>query len=482
MDELTPKFISYQLYLLQLENYQLGRYFRLLWSRGFFPSKHRPQRKELVWSVKAKAVLAMAVALHGLIVILVGQSYLWQGFGFDNAITAMVLVGLILLPCYFLLFSFSLLIIMPLDVLAKNRLTRLAKKKLAGMESLKIIAIAGSYGKTTMKEVLGQVLGIRYKVLRTPDSINTPVGVARWILNKVDDSTEIAIVEMGEHYRGDIEELCGIAKPDIAVVTGINESHFERMKSLDNIIATVFEVVSGAKAGAVIVLNGDDKNVTENYKKFVWPDHKVIEYKVESIKYKEFNTETLAWEFEINEIGKLELKLLGEYALGDVDAAIKIGKLLGMSNEQLRQGFENIKPIQHRLQPILSSQNVLIIDDAYNGNPDGAAEAIKVLSRFTNRRKLYITPGLVETGKAAPEVHRQIGRQLAQAADVVILIRNSVTPFIAEGMKSANQRISESASQIIWFDTAQEAHSELKNILKPNDVIVFQNDWGDQYL
>ena len=122
--------------------------------------------------------------------------------------------------------------------------------------------------------------------------------------------------------------------------------------------------------------------------------------------------------------------------MGDVEAAIKIAESLGMSSEEILKGIANIKPVEHRLQPIKSAGGVLVIDDAYNGNPAGVAEAIKVLSRFENRRKLFITPGLVETGKATAEIHRKIGQQLAGVADVVILIKNSVTGVYRRGDKS----------------------------------------------
>jgi UDP-N-acetylmuramoyl-tripeptide--D-alanyl-D-alanine ligase len=184
---------------------------------------------------------------------------------------------------------------------------------------LTIIGIAGSYGKTTMKEVLAAVLSSKFKVIATPESVNTPVGIARWVLKKLDvpssvakatsspkgeEGTEIAIIEMGEHYRGDVEDICEIARPDIAVVTGINEAHLERMKKMDVIITTIFEIVSKAKAGALVVLNGDDKQVMEHYKEFVWPDHRVSEYKVESIKWKVFNAERLGWEVQLPVIAR----------------------------------------------------------------------------------------------------------------------------------------------------------------------------------
>jgi len=120
----------------------------------------------------------------------------------------------------------------------------------------------------------------------------------------------------------------------------------------------------------------------------------------------------------------------------------------------------------------------LAIDDSYNANPDGIREAVKVLSRYQNRRKIYLTPGLVEVGTRACEIHLDLGRNLAKVADLVILIKNSATPRIAQGLKEAGF----SEDKIIWFESALQAHGSLEKILKAGDVILFQNDWPDNYL
>ncbi len=486
MNLFVPKFIRYQLYLLQLENYELGRYWKLLIKRGLFPSKRRSQRKELVWSAKAKALMLLAVALHFLVVILAGLIAISTHRGTDGLFGFLIVALLAGLPFYFLWFSLALVFIWPLDSLVKQIIISRAKSRIKSLKDLKIIGIAGSYGKTTMKEVLLEVLGAKFNVAATPESVNTPVGIARWVLKKFDESLQVTIVEMGEHYSGDIEFLCKITPPDIAVVTGINEAHLERMKTLENIINTIFEIAGKAKPGATVVLNGDDQQVMENYKKYVWPDHKLLFFGKKnksnfqfSIFNFQFSAEKLGWEAEIDGLGKVFINLLGEYAVNDIQAAVIIARQMGMSDTEIKIGISKIKPVEHRLQPISSANNVLIIDDSYNGNPAGAAEAIKVLSRFVNRRKIYITPGLAETGKAAKDIHLEIGRQLAGVADVVILIKNSVTSFILEGI---NGSIKEKKPEAIFFNTAQEAHAALKNILKPQDVILFQNDWGDQYL
>ena len=121
--------------------------------------------------------------------------------------------------------------------------------------------------------------------------------------------------------------------------------------------------------------------------------------------------------------------------------------------------------------------NVLIIDDSFNGNPAGVREAIETLAKFKNRRKIVLTPGLVEIGSETREVHENIGKQLAKVADKVLLIQNSVTDYILKGLQTAKFN----HANIIVFPTTQEAHASLGQILQPNDVILFQNDWPDNY-
>lgn len=481
------KIIKYQLYLLQLENYELGRYFRLLRLKGFWPKGE--QRKELVWTAKAKAVLGAATAVYiaalFLINLSLSLSMKWRGDVLSLFMIVCALVMLAALP--FVFFTIAIWLLYPVDAFLKARIISQAKFKIKNQKSkITVIGIAGSYGKTTIKEVLTGVLGIKYKVLSTPESVNTPVGIGRWILKELDESVEVIIVEMGEHYKNDVKEICDIVKPDIAVITGINQAHLERFGTLDNTIATIFEAAEFSKPGALLVLNADDKLVVDNYKKFC-KNQQVDFYSSEShplskhtISGMEFKQDGSGQNFEING-EKFSTRLLAEYAIGDAVAATIVGKHLGESVTDIKIGVSQVKTVAHRLEPIINPNGIIIIDDSYNGNPQGVVQAIGLLAKFTNKRKIYLTPGLVEMGSSAPVIHQEIGKQLAGVADVVILIKNSVTGFIEQGIKSASQ-LSAVSCQLLWFHSAPEAHAALKNILKPGDVILFQNDWGDNYV
>lgn len=458
---------KYQLYLLQLENYELARFWLLLFRKGYFFPK-TPLRKNLVWTIKAGLIFVLSI-----IIVVLASYFLWRFLPSPLTIIFGFLAFFYLLWPLFL--TLSVMIIWPLNYLASFYLIAQAKKRISSNKKLKIIGISGSYGKTTMKNVLETILSGSFKVLATPESVNTPVGIANWILRTFHQELDILIVEMGEHYRGDIKFLCSITPPDVAVLTGVNESHLERLNNLETAVETVFEIVEGAKENSLILLNGDDQTIKTNYERFS-KNRKVEFYSAEATQ-KVFDTRSILWKFSINDVGDFEIPILGEYVIGDIDAAVKLAQDLGMKPRDILRAATNIKPVAHRLQPIFKDE-VLIIDDSYNGNPTGVKEAMKVLERFKDRRRLVITPGLVEMGSKTRQIHREIGYEMAAVCDTIILIKNSVTGFIAEGLREKGY----DSKKIIWFDTAEEAHKKLNSILRPNDIILFQNDWGDQYI
>ncbi len=452
-----------------------------------FPSE--PLRKNLVWTKKIIAIsLLSAIFIFILTFYLTGVVH--RFFYNYSLAAATAFVGLLIIfSCLFFIFaSLAVILLKPLDFLVKRWLIERAKHKIKELKHLKIVGIAGSFGKTTMKEVLLRVLGARFAVFATPESINTPVGVARWILKNVNESAQIIIVEMGEHYKGDIAELCKITPPDVAVVIGINEAHLERLKDLKTTALTIFEIVDNLKPDGLLLINSDNIYAKEYYESMVEKYVKQGEKRIQMAYFScekevaavQFNPYEFCWTFNCLGIHNCCIFLLGEYAIGMAVAGIKLGQHFNMHNAEIKEGLLRVRPVEHRLQPIRRPANILVIDDAYNGNSEGTREAIKILSRFEGRRKIYITPGLVETGMLAREVHLEIGRQLASVVDVVILIENSVTGWIEEGIKSKNTRTGK--PKILWFQTATQAHIELQKILLPGDVALFQNDWGDQYI
>jgi len=494
MNFLPHNIIKYQIYLLQLENYNLKRFwkvfFRKAWSAG-------RMRQELVWTNKLKIVfsLALIIQLALLILSFLGITIIFNGFLVNIFFIILIIY---LTSCLFgLWLSIAVFVISPLDYILKQAIIKKAKAKIKQQKNLKIIGITGSYGKTTMKEVIAEILSQKYKVLKTNENKNTPLGISRLIVEELNDEIDILIVEMGAYEKGDIKKLCNITQPDIAVLTGINESHLARFGNIENTIATKFEIVANAKEDAKIILNTDDIKVVENYEEQIrsnpsqsygWVGKKVFFYSGENnskceykIANKQFLPEGEGQRADIlnskQDIGNIKTPFLGEYIFSDIIAGIIVARELNLDIEQIRHGISRIKPIEHRLQKVNSDNGAVVIDDSYNGNPDGVREAIKVLAKFKNKRKIYITPGLVEAGEKTGEIHHNIGRQLSGVADKVILIRNSVTPKIEDGLLENGF----DKKNIIWFDSATEMHEGIKGVVERGDVVLFQNDWTDNY-
>lgn len=482
------KLITYHLYLFQLENYRIRRYLAFLIQN--YPWRAPViTRKNLVWTAKAVYLFGLGLMLQVFFAYAFAVVTLTI-FGIRD--TAAVLIGLAFFVALLFFFPFFLIAAMtlyhPFDRFFKHRIIHKAQKKMRDFPNLIIIGITGSYGKTTMKEAIAAILSQKFDVLKTPENINTPLGISRLILEKLTSETEIFIAEMGAYQQGDIRALCDIAKPRIAILTGINEAHLERFGSLENTISAKFEIADATKPDGIILFNADDSRVMKEYRAHTGK-RKTYFYSSENHPMAQTHiSETRFFEdgsgigFELaagsDSFGYVKAPFLGEYIAGIIGGATLIAKELGMTRDEIRRGIASLSPIPHRLQAIKKDGGVLVIDDSYNGNPDGAKEAIKTLSRFGGKRTVYITPGLVEMGTRAELVHREIGRELAKSADRVILIRNSVTPFIAEGLRE-NGFLQE---HIIWFDTAPEAYKKMPEILKSGDVALFQNDLPENYL
>ena len=460
------RFFYFHLLLLQLEEYDLARFIMSIINTKGIPPR-RGFRKPLKFTSKIKLI----TALSSLLIILL--SFLVSKLFNNNPYQIACLVLFFALGLYF---SYIFLIIinillLPIDFFAKELLVLLAKNKIKKLNDLKIIGVAGSYGKTGMKDMITTVLEEKFRVVKTPESVNTPVGIARIILKNVNLETEILIIEMGEYYPGDIKNICLIAAPQIGVITGINEAHLERLRSIDNSVKTIFELAQNMKPNGLLLANGKDKNIINNYKKFV-SKQEIYSYQIKE--KTEFNEDAPGFIYK-----KIFFPFLGQFNLDKIDGVVYLAKKLGLTNQEIDNGLKKIKTPPHRLQPILNREkNILVIDDSYNGNPDGVEEAIKTLSLFKKRRKIFVTPGLVEIGVKSGEIHRRIGKRLNDVVDLVILVKNSATPEIEEGLTKAGFN----KKNITWFDSMMEAQNNLGNILRSGDVILFQNDWPDNYV
>lgn len=460
-----PLYLRTLVYMLQENLYDLRPYFEwLLRTRDFSTVM---KRKTLVMTTKAKLLLGwlwLLIAIGWIISVylIVNHAYI-------------ALIALVIVAPAVLAIGLVVPVVVGTVLIQRPREKKIiaaAKKKLAEHKGIKI-AIVGSFGKTTMKEILSTVLAEGKQVAATPGNMNTPLGISRFI-DRLDGSEEILIFELGEYYPGDIRDLCRLVQPDMGVITGINEAHLERFKSIERTVATIYELADylGDKP---LWVNGESRLAADNIRK---GNTDYSRKGVGSLKVQHAKTGLTGTEFQIVGGGtklRLQSDLLGLHNVGPLTAGVAIADHLGLHPAQIEAGIAKTKPFDHRMQPA-EAGGIWTIDDSYNGNPDGARVAIEFLADLKDHRRVYVTPGLVEVGSATAEVHREMGRQLALSVDVVILVNNSATPFITEGLTEKNYK-----GEVLWYDDGLSCLNALSLITKPGDVVLLQNDWSDNY-
>ncbi|MDR3571617.1 MAG: UDP-N-acetylmuramoyl-tripeptide--D-alanyl-D-alanine ligase [Candidatus Pacebacteria bacterium] len=463
-----PLYIRTLIYMMQANEYYPREF--LAWYHRTFDFSAIEKRKHLVYTPKAVLLILFA---WGSFVFSAGMSaYVAFETGVPGVISA--IIGILFAP---FLVPYSLFVLMlflnALQIPVEWYIVARAKRVLKKHPAVKI-AVAGSYGKTTMREILKSVLSSGKRVAAPGGSHNTPLGIAKFV-EQLRGDEEVLIFEFGEYYPGDIMRLCKFVEPQWGVITGINEAHLERFKTVDRAAATIFELARYLKDKPVYV-NADNELVRAHAATthIRYDAHGAGDWQVVAA---ETGIEGTSIDFKHDEaVLRARSKLLGLHNVGPIAAAADIASKLGLTDEQIRLGIERTKPFDHRLQPRLDG-GVVMIDDSYNGNPDGARVAIEFLRTLQGRRRWYVTPGLVEMGSRKQEVHETIGRELAQAhIEKVVLLRNSVTPYIAKGLQESDYK-----GEIVWFDEALAAYRALPTMTVSGDVVLIQNDWPDQY-
>lgn len=465
-----PRYVRSLVYMLQASEYNIPDY--LAWFHRVSDFSTVEKRKQLKKTSKALLILALSWALVIVFVLLAVWFFLLAS-PLGYALGLLTLVTLPFLLAYGItvpLIAIQILVQKPIEYAVIKK----AKDALAKHKAVKI-GVAGSFGKTTMREILKTVLAEGKHVATPPHSYNTPLGISSFVKTLKGDE-EVLIFEMGEYYTGDVRKLCDLVQPDMGVITGINEAHLHKFKTLDKTVKTIYELADFLKDKPVYV-NGENKLAKENAR----PEHIVYDRSgTADLKVENAKTDLNGVSFALTHEGKkfeITSALLGLHQIGPLVATVDIALQLGLSPEQVQKGVSNTKPFDHRLEPKTDDAGIITLDDSYNGNPDGVKAVINFLASLKNHRRFYVTPGLVEMGARTKAVHRDIGKWLAEAdIEKVVLMRNSVTPYIEEGLKSAGYQ-----GEVLWFDEALQAFAALPHMTVKGDVVLLQNDWPDQY-
>jgi UDP-N-acetylmuramoyl-tripeptide--D-alanyl-D-alanine ligase len=388
-----------------------------------------------------------------------------------------------------------LMLVTPINILIANLLAtpletfinweyfKAAQNKVRQFSALKVIAVTGSYGKTSTKYIINGLLSPYCHTLMTPESYNTPMGISKVINGQLTGEHEYFIVEMGARKSGDIKELCSLVPPQLGVITSIGPQHLETFGTLDNIIQTKSELIAGLEPEGLVALNYDDPNCRRIAEEIQIPhrSYGITSSEKLDLRAEEISVSNQGVTFTVStargEKIKLSSCLLGEHNVYNILAAATIALECGLSLSQVAQALKRVEPVPHRLQLIRGGGGITIIDDAYNSNPKGAQEALRVLKGMPADKKILITPGMVELGAEEYEHNKRFGQAAAGACDIVILVGEKRTQPIAEGLKEAGFP----ANKLVVVASLAEATTALGKLARPGDMVLFENDLPDNY-
>ena len=386
--------------------------------------------------------------------------------------------GLYLTP---ILVPLSNLINKPIETAINNWYIGDAKKKLASMPDLHKVGITGSYGKTSMKFYLSELLSSQYETLKTPESFNTPMGVTITVRRDLKPTHEYFICEMGARRVHEIKELCGIANPHDGIITSVGPQHLETFGSIENVVNTKFELADCVKAnGGRIYLNYDNEliraKVSEYPNAVTYGTAEGSMWRGSDVTVSDRGTEFTVTDPD-GKTCRFGTKLLGEHSVQNLLGAIAYACGTGIPMEKLVLPVKRIAAVPHRLQLLDKGGGVTYIDDAYNSNPSGCRAALAVLGLFDACR-ILVTPGMVELGAKQNELNFEFGQEAAKACDYIVLVGKAQTQPIYDGIKDAGFDM----EKVYVADGLNDALAKANSY--PTDkkrVVLLENDLPDNY-
>ena len=427
---------------------------------------NRTYIKDLVLTARVKRQIAVVIVLMGL--------FIWSAMHFMKAD---LLAALVLAMSYLIIYPMALLT-MPMEYLIKKRYENEARTILNGMDDLVKIGITGSYGKTSTKNIINDIISYDRYTLMTPASYNTPMGITRTIREQLKPIHEVFLCEMGADKVGDISYLMEFVKPQYGVVTSIGKQHLNTFHDLDNIIYEKMQEVELLPLDGVAFLNNDNEYI-RSYR--INNRCKVVRVATENeadlvasnIRYSKDGST-----FSVRIDGrnhKFTTSLLGKHNITNLLLGIAIALELGMDIKTIQKNVANVKQVEHRLQ-VKKISNLTFIDDAFNANPEGSKNALGVLAMMPGKR-VIVTPGMIDLGSEQYAVNKQFGEYMPGKADEVILVGEKQTEPILAGLKEASFPM----EHVRVFQTINEALAYVYQNFSSADTILLENDLPDAF-
>jgi UDP-N-acetylmuramoyl-tripeptide--D-alanyl-D-alanine ligase len=469
-----PGYPTVLVYMLQSSEYHAGPYLKWVARTKDFS---RVMHRRTLEPTRPARLLLLAFRLGMILQITAGLGLIYAGVWHD--VPGAAAFGGALIISYPILWAY--LAVLPL--LLGRELSAKPKERSAVNRSEAVfaehqgvkIAVAGSYGKTTMKELLRTVLSEGLDVAATPANKNVSISHARFAA-KLTGKEDVLIIEYGEGEPGDVARFARLTHPTHAIITGVAAAHLDRYKTVRAAGEDIFAVADYLD-GRHVYVNDESPDL----KPFV------------KSSYALFNQDgAVGWKITAAKTGldgtaftlkkgnttlRLRSGLLGRHHLGFLGLVVALALELGLTEKQVQAGVAKTKPFEHRMQPYQLA-GAWVIDDTYNGNLEGIRAGTGLLKTLSAKRKIYVTPGLVDQGEETERVHREAGKLIAAAKpDLVVLMRNSVTDFIRQGLSEA-----EFKGELRVESDPLSFYKNLNHFVASGDLVLMQNDWTDNYV
>ena len=382
-----------------------------------------------------------------------------------------------LLPC---LLAIGAMAEHPLEAVIQKMYLRDARRILHSRTDLIRIGVTGSYGKTSVKFILGTLLSERYQVLVSPASFNTPMGLTKVIRNQLLPAHQVFVAEMGARHVGDIAELCRLVRPEMGVLVSVGPQHLDTFGTLDRIRETKYELIRAIPENGHCFFFDDGDICRQLYDQTRKPKSlSSLSPGRGDIWAESIHAGPQGSTFDLctkDEKVTCSTRLLGRHNIQNLVLAASVCLCLGMTLKQIARGIQRVQCVEHRLQLMNMPGGITMIDDAFNSNPRGASAALQVLREF-GKRRIIVTPGMVELGDKEEEMNYRFGVEMADCADVAILVGPRHTEPIRRGLleKGFPQ------AQIHTVASLQEASDILRTLCRKGDTVLLENDLPDNY-
>jgi UDP-N-acetylmuramoyl-tripeptide--D-alanyl-D-alanine ligase len=449
-----------------------------------------PAKKPLVYTGRALRIFGTSLAIS-LLIMACGVWLALGGFPMDAASplsqrAALLLLGasLVVIQASPLTTALANFLLVPVQGAINRTYLRRAQGRLREVKPL-VVGITGSYGKTSTKYMLEHLLAAHRRVLKTPLSYNTLMGLCRVLNDNLQAGCEVFIAEMGAYRRGDIKELCDFVHPTIGILTAIGPQHLERFKTIDNVQATKYELIEALPPSGVGIFNNDDPRCRALADRTTHVA--VMRYGLDRQKQAldlwaeniSMGPEGLSFTLVAKDGRRFEARtvLLGRHNVLNILGASCAALAIGLPLADVARAIGDLPAVPHRLQLMDNGSGVTVIDDSYNSNPIGAMEALEVLGGFTGGKRILVTPGMVELGSLEAQLNEDLGAKAAEVCDYVILVGVERTKPLVAGLRRHNFP----PEKIRVVRDLKGATIVLPTIVGVGDTVLFENDLPDLY-